>query len=123
MGGTSKENEAEAHKVIDIVSNLLRAHSGVKPSEIGVVTPYAAQCRRLRKELGQLSVETSSVDGFQGREKEVIVFSTVRASERGGLGFVSDWRRMNVALTRAKRGLIVVGHAQTLARDGDAWAP
>ncbi|GBF93852.1 hypothetical protein Rsub_06851 [Raphidocelis subcapitata] len=66
-------------------------------------------------------LEIRTVDGFQGREKEVVVFSAVRSSPAGGVGFLSDARRLNVALTRARRGLVVVGDARTLRRDG-TWA-
>jgi len=120
--GTSKENRAEVEKVCAVVSGILKA-GDLSPVDIGVVTPYAAQARKLRRELQGRGVEVSSIDGFQGREKDLIIMSTVRASSHGGLGFVADWRRMNVALTRARRGIIVVGHPTTLARDDETWGP
>ena len=64
-----------------------------------------------------LEVEVKSVDGFQGREKEIIILSLVRANEREEIGFLSDIRRLNVAITRAKRKLIIIGDVKTLISD------
>ncbi len=125
--GKSRSNRDEAAKVLGVVNDLLAA-GDVQPSDIGVISPYNGQVRELSRlfdlaggrEPGQpyFGLEIKSVDGYQGREKDVIVFSTVRANERGEVGFLSDYRRLNVAITRAKRGLIVLGHPNTLRHDG-----
>lgn len=111
--GSSRENPGEAAHVAQQVQELLAA--GVAPREIGVITPYSAQARLLRDLITEPQVEIDTVDGFQGREKEAIVISLVRSNAAGELGFLSDTRRMNVALTRARRKLIVLGDSSTLA--------
>jgi len=126
--GVSKINEAEAEAACHSVRLLLDGGQ-CRPQDIAVVTPYAAQVRlirRLTKKLvqGPPYVEVSSTDGFQGREKEAVVFSAVRSNDYGTVGFVSDWRRVNVSFTRARRGLIVIGNDVTLRRgDPDTWMP
>eukprot|EP00933_Yihiella_yeosuensis_P026926 TRINITY_DN20892_c1_g1_i1.p1 TRINITY_DN20892_c1_g1~~TRINITY_DN20892_c1_g1_i1.p1 ORF type:complete len:867 (+),score=166.57 TRINITY_DN20892_c1_g1_i1:27-2603(+) len=121
--GESKANPAEVAKITELVRNVLD-DGQLKPEDIGVVTPYMAQVRSLRRALRTaLSdetarlIETASVDSFQGREKELIVFSAVRCNRFGNVGFLADWRRLNVMLTRAKRGLVVFGSAATLRHD------
>ena len=89
--------------------------SGLAPQGIAVITPYAAQVRLLRSRLPIPGLEIDSVDGFQGREKEAVVISLVRSNSQGEIGFLGDIRRMNVALTRARRKLLVVGDTATLA--------
>jgi superfamily I DNA and/or RNA helicase len=92
--------------------------AGVNAAQIGVITPYRAQVRVLRERLGHVpELEIDSVDGFQGREKEAIIVSFVRSNPEGEIGFLADTRRTNVALTRARRKLLVIGDSATLAND------
>ncbi|MAH91407.1 MAG: hypothetical protein CMA11_06525 [Euryarchaeota archaeon] len=120
--GSSRSNMDEAATVIQIVNDLL-SPGDLSPEDIGVISPYAGQVRLIRTMIdGEIEgLEVKSVDGYQGREKEIIVLSTVRANEAGKVGFLSNYRRLNVALTRAKRGLIVVGDDRTLRNDA-TWA-
>lgn len=111
--GQSKCNPHEASWVIQQVGQLLDL--GLAPSQIAVIAPYAAQVRLLRNRLQVDELEIDTVDGFQGREKEAVVLCFVRSNTIGELGFLSDTRRTNVALTRAKRLLRVVGDSATLA--------
>jgi hypothetical protein len=98
---------------------------------------YSGQVQLLKKVMNQRSaemqgqcrpeedpalVEIASVDGFQGREKDIIVFSAVRANDQGQVGFLADWRRVNVMLTRAKYGVIIIGNTQTLRYETQTWA-
>jgi superfamily I DNA and/or RNA helicase len=111
----SRENPEEARRVAAWVAEL-RA-GGVPADAIGVITPYLAQVRRIRRLLeaeGIEGVEVRSVDGFQGREKEVILLSFVRSNREGKIGFVADARRLNVAMTRARSKLIMIGSRRTL---------
>ncbi|NJE05748.1 IGHMBP2 family helicase [Thermococcus sp. M36] len=111
-GSESRENPLEAGLVKETVERLLKM--GVKPEWIGVITPYDDQ-RDLISSLLPEEVEVKTVDGYQGREKEVIVLSFVRSNRRGELGFLKDLRRLNVSLTRAKRKLILIGDSSTLS--------
>ena len=112
----STENAEQAERVAREAERLLGR--GLLPSDLAIITPYDAQVRRLRDRLAPplaAGLEVGSVDGFQGREKEAIVVDLVRSNDRGEIGFLADIRRMNVAITRAKRLLIVVGDSATLA--------
>lgn len=138
-GGASKSNDAEASCVARVVAGVVQGNASESGLEIGVVTPYSAQVRKIKEKLGSVKLDgaasgkggsgygeaaklrskvrsalVSSVDAFQGSERDVIVFSAVRANQNGSLGFVSDWRRLNVALTRARRLCVVVCDANTL---------
>ncbi len=95
---------------------------GVSPAEIAVITPYYAQVRGLRDRLRELvdqGLEVSTVDAFQGREKTAVIVDLVRSNTEGRIGFLSDIRRTNVAITRARRFLLVMGDSATLG--GNAY--
>ncbi|WP_461866224.1 IGHMBP2 family helicase [Thermococcus sp.] len=110
-GSESRENPLEAKLVKETVKRLLEL--GLKPEWVGVITPYDDQRDMIHSLLPE-EVEVKTVDGYQGREKEVIVLSFVRSNRKGELGFLKDLRRLNVSLTRAKRKLILVGDSSTL---------
>ena len=113
--------------VLQVLDGLL-ATGDLESEDIGIVSPYSGQVRMIEELIIQSSneydgLEVKTVDGYQGREKEIIVISTVRSNEDGQVGFLSDMRRLNVAITRARRGLIVIGDETTLRRDSNwrAW--
>ncbi|KAH8112236.1 P-loop containing nucleoside triphosphate hydrolase protein [Phellopilus nigrolimitatus] len=115
----SKCNENEAVLVKSWVDKLFSA--GVSPSQIAVITPYQAQVTLITSLLsisygGDLEIGT--VDGMQGREKEAIVISLVRSNEKREVGFLKDKRRLNVAMTRARRHMCVVGDSSTVQHGG-----
>lgn len=113
--GLSKLNPGEGQLVLDQVASLCDA--GLSPAGIAVIAPYAAQVRWLRQRVHSDLLEVDTVDGFQGREKEAVIICTVRSNSQGELGFLADARRMNVALTRARRKLVVIGDSATLGSD------
>jgi hypothetical protein len=112
--GASRLNPQEGRLVLAKVNQMLEA--GLPAEEIAVIAPYAAQVRWLRQHTDHGDLEIDTVDGFQGREKEAVVISLVRSNRAGEIGFLADTRRMNVALTRARRKLLVIGDSATLAR-------
>jgi predicted DNA helicase len=111
----SRFNLAEIGLTREITDALLS--SRLFPEDIGIISPYDQQVSRLKSTLRDYHIEIKSIDGFQGREKEVIIISLVRSNPEGNIGFLRDYRRLNVALTRAKRKLIVIGHPATLSED------
>ncbi|XP_066385310.1 uncharacterized protein [Miscanthus floridulus] len=115
----STMNEGEA--AVSIAHAKLLVESGVNASDIGIITPYSAQVTCLKmmrnKDAKLKDLEISTVDGFQGREKEAIIISMVRSNSRKEVGFLSDHRRMNVAVTRARRQCCLVCDVETVSND------
>ncbi|KAL1837186.1 hypothetical protein VTJ49DRAFT_4177 [Mycothermus thermophilus] len=113
--GDSKSNEGEAALVRQHVRSLVEA--GIRPEDIAVVTPYNAQLTILAplKETYP-GIELGSVDGFQGREKEAVIVSLVRSNPEGEVGFLGEKRRLNVAMTRPRRSLTVIGDSETVKK-------
>eukprot|EP00035_Acanthoeca_spectabilis_P014300 m.271702 g.271702 ORF g.271702 m.271702 type:complete len:1117 (-) comp16102_c1_seq1:568-3918(-) len=113
----SVSNEGEATIIEHQVRALLGA--GLTQDDIGIITPYNGQVDLLRSKLSDEfpAIEIRSIDGFQGREKEAILISLVRSNDRRTVGFLSECRRLNVAVTRAKRHLFLVGDSDTISSD------
>ncbi|OEH77026.1 r3h domain-containing protein [Cyclospora cayetanensis] len=122
----SRSNRAEAALVLKYLQELVQVYS-VRAADVGVITPYSAQAKLIRQlildleeksesgeggDLREVTVQT--VDGFQGREREVIIISLVRSNRHKEMGFLVDARRLNVAVTRARSHLVIVGDSETV---------
>ncbi|KAI4387373.1 hypothetical protein MLD38_005211 [Melastoma candidum] len=128
-GGLSYKNGVEVAAVLTILRALhkVRCKSGEEVN-IGVISPYAAQVAAIKQKLGKtyenttgFVVKVKTVDGFQGGEEDIIIISCVRSNVRGSIGFLADPRRTNVALTRARYCLWILGNERTLMRSNSVW--
>ena len=125
---SSKSNPHEArlliHTLRDYIDFIGPSRVDDELTDFGIITPYKAQARLIRRLLKmnyflkayRRRITVNTVDGFQGQERDVIVISMVRDNDDGTIGFLRDLRRMNVAITRAKMKLIIIGNTQTLSR-------
>ena len=128
--GKSYENELEAEitvKILDMLNSIKSYKSG--KYDIGIITPYLGQKKLILEKLCHSNnyakedfdyynndvINIASVDSFQGKEKDFIIINTVRSNIKSNIGFVKDPRRLNVSLTRAKHGLIIIGDAHCLS--------
>jgi len=121
MDGGNCSNKTEVKTVMKVIE-VLREMVGQKPT-FGVITFYAKQKQLLSLEVQTRKLENvvvNTVDGFQGSERDVIIISCVRGGP-GGIGFLQDRQRLNVALTRAKYNLIVIGNMETLEESSKMW--
>ncbi|KAM0755484.1 P-loop containing nucleoside triphosphate hydrolase protein [Meredithblackwellia eburnea MCA 4105] len=116
LGADSKSNENEASLVVDYVNTLIS--SNVPSNAIAIVSPYNSQVSLLASLIHpeHPEVEIASIDSFQGREQECVIISLVRSNEEGEVGFLKEKRRLNVAMTRPRRQLVVVGDSSTVSK-------
>ncbi len=124
----SRLNQAEAKLLVGILKDYVRQmmfdSQLIESTTYGIISPYKAQIGILRHLVGKShtlapvrdKISINTVDGFQGQERDIILISMVRDNEQGNIGFLKDLRRMNVAITRARMKLIVVGNSSTLAQ-------
>lgn len=118
-GTGSFYNEGEADIVVQHVLSLISA--GISPTAIAVQSPYVAQVQLLRDRLDEIpeavGVEVATIDSFQGREADAVIISMVRSNTLGAVGFLGDSRRMNVAITRARKHVAVVCDSSTICHN------
>ncbi|XP_037497638.1 LOW QUALITY PROTEIN: helicase sen1-like [Jatropha curcas] len=127
----SLKNMVEIAVIAEVLANLYEEFIRTKKKvSIGVVSPYKAQVHAIQEKIGkkyssnsdgEFSVNVRSIDGFQGGEEDVIMFSTVRCNDKGSVGFLSNWQRANVALTRARYCLWIFGNEATLSKSSSIW--
>ena len=121
-------NKAEAELTLDVLQRYIERIGKQRlldeRIDIGIISPYRAQVQYLRQKLMKREffkpfrrlISINTVDGFQGQERDVIVISLVRSNDEGQIGFLRDLRRMNVAITRARMKVIILGDSNTLTR-------
>ena len=109
--GRSLTNEGE----LEIIQKVIEAN-GWKSEDVGFISPYAGQVT-MAKSIFPPALKVSTIDSFQGQEMDIIIVSLVRSNGDGNIGFLKDYRRMNVALTRAKEQLVVIGDSSTIGLD------
>ena len=126
--GLSRINPVEAELALqtlhDYIERIGKDRILYERLDIGIISPYKGQVQLLRRMLRKDSywkplrhlISINTVDGFQGQERDIILISMVRNNEQGQVGFLSDLRRMNVAITRARMKLIIIGHSPTLCK-------
>jgi ATP-dependent RNA/DNA helicase IGHMBP2 len=111
-------NTGEIDVLAKWVEQAIENHVIDQYHSIGIISPYSAQVKRLKERLetiGVMDLKISTVDSFQGQEADVIFISLVRSNQKGEIGFLNDTRRMNVAMTRAKQKLVMVGDSATIS--------
>ncbi|MDA9098225.1 AAA domain-containing protein [bacterium] len=117
--GDSTGNPGEVQIAIELAKRLI-ASGSVTPEELGIIAPYSAQVGLLREARSAddtlKQVEMSTVDGFQGREKDAIIITATRSNKNGDVGFLADKRRMNVAVTRARKHCVLICDTDTVGR-------
>ncbi|XP_061348075.1 helicase sen1-like [Gastrolobium bilobum] len=126
----SLKNMVEAAAISQIIGSIRKEFVRTrKKTSIGIISPYKAQVYEIQEKVKQycsvsdpnFSISVRSVDGFQGGEEDIIIISLVRSNGRGKVGFLSDRRRANVALTRARYCLWIIGNAATLRNSDSVW--
>ena len=100
---------------LDMVQKIIDSEN-LEMNSIAFISPYSGQVG-LAKSSFSKELLISTIDSFQGQEKEVVIISLVRSNDESKIGFLSDYRRMNVALTRAKEQLFVIGDSSTIGND------
>ena len=119
-GGGSEASVNNMDEVVALVSFLeafLSSQYSLKTEDIGIITPYSSQVveiQRLLRQKGLSGIMVGSVAAFQGSEKDFILMSTVRCNSNNEIGFLKEERRLNVSISRARRGIVIFGHARTL---------
>ncbi len=115
-------NEGEIKVLLQHLEEWKEALNSERPPSLAIISPYRQQVKKISEELIKRGepynrIKINTVDAFQGQERDIIYISLVRSNNNGDIGFLKDYRRMNVAMTRAKKKLIIIGDSATLSND------